>query len=129
MRPSAVVESRLPMRWSVMEWRVPASCSVLRCVNQGAFSMPRFDKSPLKFRSSSVMEEPADDSDVIDSNEIRVVGNNDNTIFVIRLGEDGRSIEVRKFQGVVIDLKYHEELAIQPRASNVVELRLVSDAG
>lgn len=90
--------------------------------------MPRFDKSPLKFRSSPVMEEPDDDSDVIDSNEIRVVGNNDNTIFVIRLGEDGRSIEVRKFQGVVIDLKFHGELAIQPRASNVVDLRLLSDS-
>lgn len=90
--------------------------------------MPRFDKSPLKFKSSPVMEEPTDDSDVIDSNEVRVVSESDRTIFVIRLGEDGRSIEVRRFQGIVIDLKYHEELAIQPRASNVVELRLLSDS-
>lgn len=91
--------------------------------------MPRFDKSPLKFKLSLMMEEPADDLDVIDSNEVHIINKSDRTIFVIRLGEDGRSIEVRRFQGVVIDLKYHEELAIQPRASNVVELRLVSDAG
>lgn len=91
--------------------------------------MPRFDKSPLKFRSSPLMEAVVDESDVIDSNEIRVVSKDDRTIFTIRLGEDGRSIEVRRTSGVMVDGKYLDDLSIQPRASNVVELRLMSDAG
>lgn len=90
--------------------------------------MPRFDKSPLMFRSSPLTEEPDDGSDIIDSHEVRVVSKDDRTIFVVRLGEDGRSIEVRRTSGVVIDCKYYDDLSIQPRASNVVELRVVHDA-
>ncbi len=91
--------------------------------------MPRFDKSSLRFQSSSIVDEPGDGPVVIDSDEVRVVSKDGRTIFTVRLGKDGRSIEVRCTSGVMIDGKYYDDLSIRPRASNVVELRLVSDAG
>jgi hypothetical protein len=87
-------------------------------------AMPRFDKSPLCFKSSGLLEDASDKSDVLDSNQVRVVNKDGRTLFTVVLGEDGRSIEVRRTNGTLIDGKYYDNLSIQPLASNVVELRL-----
>jgi hypothetical protein len=89
--------------------------------------MPRFDKSPLCFKSSRLLEDVSDKSDNIDSDQIRVIAKDGRTIFSIVLGNDGRSIEVRGTNGTLIDGKYYDNLSIKPTSSNVVQVRLLSD--
>lgn len=64
------------------------------------------------------------DEAVHDFKEVRFLTDDGRAIFEVRIGEDGRSIEVRgvdsyKFDGVI----YSEHIEIRPRYANGVEIR------
>lgn len=87
--------------------------------------MPRFDKSSLVFKSSHLMEDAPDKSDVLDTNQVRVVAEDGRTAFTIRLGEDGTSIEIATAFFVNVGGKMYEGLAIRPTASNRINVELI----
>lgn len=62
----------------------------------------------------------------IKGSTVRFVTEDDRTMFEIRLGKDGRSIEIRGVEATKVDGRiYVEQLSIQPNSSNSVTIRPV----
>lgn len=87
--------------------------------------MPRYDKSPLTFKATDWNENQADNSDAIDTDQLRVVAKDGRTAFVIRLLDgDEPSIEVAHASCVKVNGKLYDGLVIVPTASNRIIVKM-----